>query len=165
MNDTHFHLVLNHLPIIVPLVGLLVMIGGYVLRSEIIKRTAFLIFAFGALATIPAFLTGEGAEEVVEQIQGIDEKFIEPHEEVAETFAILSYILGAISLLGQWASYKQKPFAGLVSVLTTLFAIVVLFFAQQTGTTGGEIRHTEIRTNNVLNASDSETMEKEHSDD
>ncbi|MFQ3214529.1 MAG: hypothetical protein ACI9C9_002068, partial [Marivirga sp.] len=33
---------------------------------------------------------------------------------------------------------------------------VVLFFAQQTGTTGGEIRHTEIRTessstNNSIN--------------
>lgn len=151
MNDAHYHLILNHLPIVFPVVGLLVMIGGYIFRSDIVKRTALLIFVFGALVTIPAFLTGEGAEEVVEQIQGIDEDFIELHEEAAEIFAIASYILGAVSLLGFWANYKQRSFAGAVAIIATIAAIVVLFFAQQTGTTGGEIRHTEIRADNVLN--------------
>lgn len=99
----------------------------------------------GALLTIPAFFTGEGAEEVVEQLEGVDDSFIEPHEEAAEIFAILSYVLGAISLFGLWANYKQRSFAGVLSVFVTLFAIIVLFFAQQTGTTGGEIRHSEIR--------------------
>lgn len=148
MNDAHYHLILNHLPIVIPVVGLLVMIGGYVFRSDIVKRTALLIFVLGAMVTIPAFFTGEGAEEVVEQLQGVDDKFIEPHEEAAEIFAISSYMLGVVSLFGLWANYKKRSFSGVISVLVTLFAIVVLFFAQQTGTTGGEIRHTEIRPNN-----------------
>lgn len=29
-----------------------------------------------------------------------------------------------------------------------IFAIVVIYFGKETGTTGGEIRHTEIRANN-----------------
>jgi uncharacterized membrane protein len=152
MNEAHWHLVFNHLPIVIPVVGILVMFGGFVFRSEIVKRTSYLIFVLGALCTIPAFFTGEGAEEVAENLQGIDEKFIKIHEETAETFAIFSYMLGGISLFGIWANFKQKPFSNIISCLTVVFTIVVLFFAKQTGTSGGEIRHTEIRTgNNMLN--------------
>lgn len=46
MNDAHYHLILNHLPIVVPVVGLLVMIGGYVSPSDIVKRTALLILSW-----------------------------------------------------------------------------------------------------------------------
>jgi uncharacterized membrane protein len=145
MNQANYHLVLNHLPIVFPIVGVLVMIGGLLFKSEIVKRTAYVIFVLGALATIPAFATGEGAEEVVENIQGVDEQFIKTHEEVAETFAILSYILGGISLLGLWANVKQKNFSKLLSYITLFVGFSVLFFAKQTGTTGGEIRHIEIR--------------------
>ncbi len=145
MNEAHFHLVFNHLPIIIPIVGILVLLAGIILSSEIIKRTAFFIFILGALGTIPAFATGEGAEEVIENIQGIDEKFIKIHEEAAETFAVLSYLLGGIALIGLWANWKKKAFAKTLSLLVLVFAIAALFFAKQTGTTGGEIRHTELR--------------------
>lgn len=145
MNGAHWHLVVNHLPIIFPLVGLIVMVTGLLSKSEAVKRMAYLIFAVGALAAIAAVSTGGEAEEVVEKISGVTENYIETHEEAAETFALLSYILGGISLLGLWASLKQKAFSNVISLGALLFALVVLFFAKQTGTTGGEIRHTEIR--------------------
>ena len=159
MNPAHYHLVLNHLPIIVPIVGLLVMIAGHIFRVETVKRTANCIFIFGALCTIPAFATGEGAEETIEKIQGINEKLIKTHEETAETFAILSYLLGATSLLGLWANWKQKSFATLLSVAIMIYCGVVMFFAKQTGTTGGEIRHTEIRSGGSINQSSPEAEE------
>ena len=100
MNGAHWHLVVNHLPIIFPIVGVIVMITGLISKSEAVKRTAFMIFILGALASIAAMTTGEGAEEIVEKINGVTENYIESHEETAETFALLSYILGSISLLG-----------------------------------------------------------------
>ncbi len=145
MNGAHLHLLVNHLPIIFPLIGVILMITGFMSKSEPVKRTAFMIFILGALAAITAMLTGEGAEEVVEKIGGISDDFIERHEEAAETFALLSYILGGISLPGLWASFKLKSFTSILSIGTLIFAIAVLFFAKQAGTTGGEIRHTEIR--------------------
>lgn len=160
MNGAHWHLVVNHLPIIFPIVGVIVMITGLISKSEAVKRTAFMIFILGALAAIAAMNTGEGAEEVVEKINGVTENFIESHEETAETFAILSYILGGISLLGLWASFKQKTFSYLISISTLIFAFVVLFFAKQTGTTGGEIRHTEIRSGNSIPATENGNSEK-----
>ncbi|MFT7197501.1 MAG: hypothetical protein ACI83W_001871, partial [Marinoscillum sp.] len=91
MNGAYWHLVTNHLPIIIPLIGIVIMVGGIFLKSEILKRAAYSTFILGALSAIVAFTTGEGAEEVVEGIQGLDEQFIKIHEESAEIFAILLY--------------------------------------------------------------------------
>lgn len=145
MNGAHWHLVLNHLPIIIPMVGLLIMLVGFFLESDLLKRAAYGIFILGALTAIAAFSTGEGAEEVVEEIAGIDEQLIKIHEEAAEIFAILLYVLGGISLIGLWANWKEQSYSKIIAVVTIVFSLVVLFYAKQTGTTGGEIRHTEIR--------------------
>lgn len=164
MNGAHWHLVLNHLPIIVPMIGGLVMLGGHIFRVEAVKRTAYFIFIFGALCTILAFTTGEGAEETIEDIQGISKQLIKTHEETADTFAILSYLLGAISLLGLWANWQKKSFANLLSFVTLIFCGVVLFFAKQTGTTGGEIRHTEIRADGATSPAGTGEGAKEKDD-
>lgn len=153
MNGAHWHLMVNHLPLIFPVVGVIVMITGFIAKSEAVKRTALMIFVFGALTAVIAMTTGEGAEEVVENIAGVTENYIESHEETAQTFALLSYILGSISLFGLWASFKQKTFSSFVNTGTLIFSFAVLFFAKQTGTTGGEIRHTEIRSGSNLPAS------------
>ncbi len=149
MNQAHIHLLLNHIPVILPGIGLLIMLGGYFLKSEIVKRTAYSIFILGAIVAIPVLLTGDGAEEIVEKMPGIDKQFIKNHEHVADTFAILCYFLGGFSLIGLWASWKRKTFSNLIGFATIVFSLVVLVFAKETGTTGGEIRHTEIRSQNV----------------
>lgn len=145
MNDAHFHLVVNHLPIIFPLVGVIILITGLIAKSEAVKRTAYLVFSIGAISAIAAMTSGEGAEEVVENINGISENYIEKHEDAAKLFALLSYVLGGLSLIGLWASFRQKTFSSIVSIAVLGMAIIVLVFAKQTGTTGGEIRHDEIR--------------------
>ena len=146
MNDAHFHLVVNHLPIIFPLVGVIILITGLIAKSEAVKRTAYMVFSIGAITTIAAMTSGEGAEEVVENINGISENYIEKHEDAAKLFALLSYVLGGLSLIGLWASFKQKTFSSIVSIAVLGMAFIVLVFAKQTGTSGGEIRHDEIRS-------------------
>lgn len=144
MNPANLHLIFNHFPIIVPIIGFLVMVAAFIFRSEILKRTALALFILGALFTFPAFGTGEDAEEVIEDLPGIEESVIENHEEAAETFAYLSYGLGILSLIGLWANWKGNKFSNFLATLVLVFTVVVLFFAFQTGSTGGEIRHPEI---------------------
>ncbi len=146
MNGAHWHLMVNHLPLIFPLVGLIVLITALISRSESVRRTAYLIFILGSLAAVIAMATGDGAEEIAKRLAGVTHTYIERHEETAETFALLSYILGGASLIGLWASFKQKGFSNIVSFVTLVFSVIVLIFAKQTGTTGGEIRHDEIRS-------------------
>ena len=149
MNQTHLHLVLNHFPIILPIVGLLIIVSGLILKSQILKRAAFCIFILSAITTVAAFSTGEGAEEIIEEVQGVDERLIEVHEEKAEIFAVLVYVLGGLSLIGLWANLKNKSFSKLITFLSIVLTLVVLFYAKHTGTSGGEIRHPEIRTDGV----------------
>jgi uncharacterized membrane protein len=166
MNEAHWHLVVNHIPIIFPIVGVIVMIIGLLTKSNAVKRTAYLIFILGALATIFAMKTGEGAEDVVEKINGISENYIEIHEEAAEKFALFSYILGGISTLGLWLEFKKNKLSFLFTISALLVALIVLFLGKQTGTTGGEIRHTEIRenSNNVFNSTKNKQEEEEDED-
>jgi uncharacterized membrane protein len=145
MNGAHFHLLVNHFPIIVPIIGLLILLIGLYFKSEAVKRTAYLLFVLGSIFSILAMASGEEAEEVVEDMVEVSHTDIESHEEAAETFAFVSYLLGGISLFGLWSSFKQKSFANIFSIVTIVVALVALFFAQKTGTTGGEIRHSEIR--------------------
>lgn len=145
MNDAHLHLAVNHLPLIIPAVGVIVLLAGFITRSETVKRTAYFIFIVGAITTLPAFATGEGAEEIIEHLPGADRHRIHAHEESAEVFGKLNYALGVISLLALWISMKRKKFANIVAFIVLLVAGVVLFFAQQAATSGGEIMHTEIR--------------------
>ncbi len=162
MNGAHWHLVVNHLPIIFPFVGVILMVTGLISRSEAVKRTAFMIFILSALAAIAAMSTGEAAEEVLENISSAAENYIKSHEESAETFALFSYILGGISLFGLWASFKAKAISKFITIGTLMFAMAVLFFAKQTGTRGGEIRHTEIRDGYNVPGGDNNKTESEH---
>lgn len=100
MNQAHFHLVLNHLPIVFPMVGLVILVGGLIVRSEIVKRVAYTIFIMGSLSAVAAMLTGEGAEEIVEKIQGVSEQFIKAHEEVAGGFCNL--VIYSLALFRWW---------------------------------------------------------------
>ncbi|MEY4572796.1 MAG: hypothetical protein RLZ10_2053, partial [Bacteroidota bacterium] len=59
MNEAHVHLITNHLPIIIPGIALLVLLIGLFSKSDAIKRTAFFLFFVGAIATFPAFESGE----------------------------------------------------------------------------------------------------------
>lgn len=160
MNAAHFHLTVNHLPIILPIAGLIVLLTGYFTKSEIVKRTAYFLFILGAIFTMPAFGSGEGAEEFLEKMQGIDRKFIHEHEEKAEIFAIFSYLLGAISLISLWLSWKKNSFAKYFSYVIAILALVAIFLAKQTGTSGGEIRHSEIRTETGVLATPNEENEQ-----
>ena len=145
MNEAHMHLMVNHLPVVLPIVSILLMLFGFVLKSEPFKRAAYLIFIFGAFTTLSAMITGEGAEEIIENIDRNTPLYIHNHEETAEVFALLSYVLGVLSFIGIWGSYRGKNWSKTFSIITLLFSLVVVFFASETATSGGRIQHTEIR--------------------
>lgn len=147
MNDAHLHLVVNHFPIIGAILGLGILITGIVLKNNSVKNTAYSLFIVAAIFAALSMGTGEGAEEMVEDMPSIGKHIIHEHEEMAEKLAIVLYLLGLISIVGIFTNMKNKPKANLVSYLAVSIGAVAVFLALQTGTTGGEIRHTEIRAN------------------
>ena len=146
MDELHLHLIVNHLPIIFPIVGIIILLIGIFSKSEVTKRNAYVIFMLGAITSIAAMMTGENAENSATKIAGLSESLIEKHADISEIFAILTYVLGGISLVALILSFKNSVISKYAPFAVGIFAIVCVFFGQKVGTTGGEIKHTEIRT-------------------
>lgn len=144
MNEAHFHLLVNHLPIVGIFIGLLVLLTGFLLKKSEVKVTALGIFVFSALASFAAFYSGEGAEEIVEKIPGISETLINKHEESAELFFTVILILGAVSLVTIFLEIKKLKLSKFGFILVILLTLTAGVLAKNAGTSGGEIRHTEI---------------------
>ncbi len=147
MNDAHLHLIVNHFPIIGTIFGLGILISGMILKNNSVKNTAYVLFIVAAVFAAFSMGTGEGAEELVEDMPTVGKQIIHEHEEMAEKLAVVLYVLGIISLGGLILSYLKNAKATMLSYVALVVAVVGVFFAQQTGTSGGEIRHTEIRPN------------------
>ena len=154
MNDAHLHMVFNHFPIIGLFFGIGILAFGIIKKQTILVNTAYVIFIFCMIMAKATMMTGEGAEEIVEKLPSVTDQIIETHEEMAEKLAIVLYALGVISLFGLFLNYKSHTKAIFVSYIAVVVAIVGMFFGKQTGTSGGEIRHTEIRENTVNTAFD-----------
>ncbi len=146
MNGAHFHLLVNHFPIVGVIIGFLVLLAGTFLKKQQIMATALGIFAFSALAAIASYSSGEGAEEVVEDIPGISEKLIHVHQNYAGYFFAFMLILGVSSLITLYMQIKQSKFIRYAYLLIFVLAIACGIMSAYVGTSGGEIRHSEIRS-------------------
>ena len=94
---------------------------------------------------IPAFLTGEGAEELAEKLPGVTESFIESHEELGKYFMIAVSVLGLLSLITFFADRAKNKLAPILFGIILLTGTGTCILAKKVGTSGGQVRHTEIR--------------------
>ena len=157
MNQAHIHLLITHLPIFRSILGGLVLAHGLWTKSNHTKVAAYNLFILSAIGAGIAYLTGEGAEEAVENIQGIAEATIEKHEDFA-LFALISLIiLGIASLLGLLVTYSKSIMTRTVAFVVLFIALVSFALVARTGYLGGQIRHTEVHSNNQLNTTPQET--------
>jgi len=161
-------MVVNHFPIIGTIFGFGILIFGLVLKNKTLINTSYVLFIIAAIFAVFSMGTGEGAEELVEDMPNIGKQIIHEHEELAEKLAIVLYVLTGLSLLGLYLNFKNNAKAKLLSFLILGIATAGLFLAQKVGTSGGEIRHTEIRANaSTLNSGGAEnsTPAKESEED
>lgn len=149
MDQTHIHLLITHLPIFGSVLGALVLGYGIWQKSNTTKMSAYLLFVVSAIGAGIAYLTGEGAEETVENIPGVSELVMEQHEEFA-MFALISLlILGVAALVSLYVTYKKSPLLKSSSLITLVLSIISFALVARTGYLGGQIRHTEIASGNV----------------
>lgn len=144
MNATHFHLLLNHFPIIGTLIGTIILVYGFITKELKIKILSAYIIAAMALLAVPVYLTGEPAEETVEHISGISEINIELHEEAAEFAIVLMSITGLLALISIIITKKipaqfHKSF--FVLIVFSFFSFAAM---ARVGYLGDKIRHTEL---------------------
>lgn len=144
MNQAHIHLLITHLPIFGSILGGLVLAHGLWTKSNQTKIAAYNIFIISAIGAGIAYLTGEAAEETVENIQGIAKNMIDEHEDFA-VFALVSLIiLGVTSIGGLFLTIRKSALTSTAAIVILLISLISFGLVARTGYLGGQIRHTEI---------------------
>lgn len=145
MNPAHVHLVLNHIPLLGVVFGLLLLVSGMVQRNDALKKAALVTLALAALAAGPVYLSGEPAEEVVEELAGVAERVIEPHEESALLSLVAAGLLAVVALAGWWLERRGRPAARHFITGALGIGLVTAGLLIRTAAFGGQIRHSELR--------------------
>lgn len=161
MNADHLHIILVHLPIILVPTATVILAVGMLRKQRAVTSVALSLFVVGSLFSIPAFLIGEEAEEMIEHLPGISEDVIEEHEEAAEVAFWLTLFVGGVAL-GTLAIRNRAPELSQVAMkLLVISGTVASASLAYTGYEGGKIRHPQAYDNTLA----SETGERDNHDD
>lgn len=154
MDQTHIHLLITHLPIFGSLLATLVLGFGIWKKSSTTKIAAYYLLIISAIGAGIAYITGEAAEETVENIKGVSENVIEQHADFAIYALIALIAVGIFSLINIYLDYKKNGFAKSATTITLVLAMISFVLVARTGYLGGQIRHTEIGSNTTQNVSE-----------
>jgi len=155
MNGAHLHLLVNHLPIVGFAIGLILLATTMLRRGDRGMFSAtVLVLVISGVGALAAQFTGEPAEEVVEELADVSESLIDTHEDAglmatisAGITTFLAMLIGVITLRRE-GSVRIMPTSILfVATLVTCGAMA------WTGSTGGKIRHAEVRGTMVFSPS------------
>ena len=148
MNQTHIHLLITHLPIYGSILGALVLAYGLLSKSNRTKVAAYYLFIIAAIGAGISYLTGEAAEETVEDIQGVAKDMIEQHEDFALLALVSIIILAVASFYGIFVTLRKSPHTKKMAIVILLISLLSWGLVARTGYLGGQIRHTEINNAN-----------------
>ena len=143
MNAAHFHLLLNHLPVLGAFGLLLLFAIAFIRRDGSLARLTLALSVGIAAASIAVFLTGEPAEEIVEEIAGVSRNAIEPHEESARIATIAFGAFGAAAVVALIA-FRRRAFPRWMTATAVAGMLALSGLMGWTANLGGQIRHTEI---------------------
>lgn len=161
MDGTHIHLLLNHFPIIGTLIATILLCFAVIRKNHSLRSASQVLMVAMALIAIPVYLSGEPAEESVEDLPGVSESLIESHEDAAKTALIALECAGALCTAAWFTGRKQHPAASVVNISALGVSIVACALMAYTGNLGGQIRHSEIRSGTA--AQGASEVESEHS--
>lgn len=146
MDQTHLHLLITHLPIIGSILGALVLAYGIWTKTYQTQVAAYGVLIISSIGAGISYLTGEAAEETVENIQGISENMIKEHEEIALVALIALIVAGVLSIIGILLTFKNSRFFPMAATITLFISLISFGIIGWTGYLGGQIRHTEINS-------------------
>ena len=146
MNGAHLHLIVNHFPVVTAILGLPLVLAAIVRRTAVLRNLALGVSVAAAALAVPAYFTGEPAEETVERMAGVDAVDIERHEEAARIAAILVGVQGIVALVALVTLRRRPDLPMPVATTLLVLAIAGAGLMARAANLGGMIRHGEIRS-------------------
>ena len=144
MSLTHVHLIVNHLPVAGGFFAFLLLLYAYFAKNRPILMAGCAILLISAAGATVAYLTGEAAEETVENIASVSETTVERHEDAAVLALVLMLVAAAFSILTIVAARLDLKWRNMAAALTLAVTAVAMGSISWTAFLGGQVRHTEI---------------------
>ena len=144
MNAAHFHLVINHFPIVLMLASAAIGIHGLFRKSKEIQSIALSLSVVASLAALATYFSGEPAADFLENAAIVNDAHIEEHEEAAEKAVIVTTVNGLAAAAAFFLASRKSPMAGRAYLAATGLAIASSAILGWTGSKGGVIRHPEV---------------------
>jgi len=156
---------LNHFPIIGTIIGIAMLVLGLVSRSNAIKRASLVLLFAMALMTVPVYLTGEPAEDRVENAIGVSKQILEEHEDTAKlTFAAMG-LVGLVAFVVLIISFRASKYTNFGCAAALVVALTALGLTARTANLGGQIRHAEIRSGAMQTTGEKDQKRKRQEQD
>jgi hypothetical protein len=152
MSAAHFHLALNHIPLLGILFGALLLAYGLWRDSNDVQKASLGLLAIAGLSTIAVYLTGEPAEEIVEGLAGVSHDAIEAHEAIGTYALVAGLLTGFASIVALVLETTRGRLARWSVVLTLILALASTGLIGYTANLGGKISHPELRRRTRINA-------------
>lgn len=140
MNQAYLHIVLNHFPVLLIPFAAIVLVFAMRTGHQATVKFALILFVLAAATAIPAYLTGEGAEDIVEKIAGVTHDAIEEHEDAGYFALVSSLIAGTSAAISLFLNGNKRKWALRLTLFFALWSTTVL---ARTAYLGGFIIHHE----------------------
>ena len=145
MNAPHWHLALNHVPVVGLFLVLLLLVYALVRGRGELYGVCLGGLIFLALATVPVFFTGRGADDALMEIADVDDKLVRAHEAAATVAFIGIGALGVVAVAVLWLGRKLPHISRGAAALVFLLTLAETVLMGRAANLGGDIRHPEIR--------------------
>lgn len=144
MSAAHLHLALNHAPLFGIVFASLGLAWALIRHDDGVGRASLGLLVLAGILVLPVYLSGEEAEDLVEDQVGVSHDAIEAHEDVAIGAVIAVGILGLVAL-ALLIGFRRGVLPRSATAATLVLALAAAGWIGYVANLGGQINHPEIR--------------------
>jgi hypothetical protein len=143
-NPASWHLALNHVAVLGTLFGFMLLAWASLRQSRELILVSFVFMFASAVVSVPVYLTGEPAEDIIKHQPGVSRRVMHEHEEAAESAFIGMIALGVVAASALATARVFPRFFKACQYTSLLAGALMAAWMLWTAHLGGLIQHSEI---------------------
>src|SRR5947207_2362317 len=145
MNLAHLHIVLNHVPSLGSIAGLLLLAAGIYKKNETLKQSAYGVLVLITMAVLPTYISGAEAQRLVDKNPSYSAGMVQLHQNAAMITLLCMTAAGMFAWFGLWEYRRHSKSGSLTTMATLILAMAAVASVLVTANIGGKISHPETR--------------------
>lgn len=152
------HVLINHVPIIGTLMGLIGLLVGLFFKTRTALIPALVILFVAGISIWPVYETGEAAYKPIRKIAGDPgSDWLDEHMDRADRAAWTFWVMASLSAAAVAAPVRWPRTAVPLALATAVAAVICVGAGAWIAQPGGLVRHTEFRIPDATPPGDHET--------